>query len=153
MRCSKAQRLISAALDDELDKTRGAALEEHLEACRGCRDFAAELGGLGDVLDSLSAPDPRWGFSDRVLARLAHAEVAGERPVGWHQWLRPVPIAAALGAFFAGMTLVMLANGQAYPEQQQQGDPIVLLADAWLGVETQPALADELANLLPPSED
>jgi hypothetical protein len=108
---------------------------------------------MGEVLDSLSAPDPRWGFADRVLARLAHAETVVERPAGWLQWLRPAPIAAALGAFCAGVTLVMLANGQADAEQQPQRDPIVLLADAWLGVETQPALEDELANLLPPSED
>ena len=72
MRCTRAQKLISADLDGELDAVRSDGVRDHLEACAACRTFAAGLEGLGDdlgLLASVEPVEPRWGFAERVAAR------------------------------------------------------------------------------------
>jgi anti-sigma factor RsiW len=147
------------SLDSELDERCGPSLQAHLAACPACRAFAADLGRLGTALDAATVIEPRPGFAGRVTARIAHAEdgdaTAGVPKTGWLQLLRPLPMGVGVTAFCAGMSLVVLANGQAQAEADasQARDAITLLADQYLGIETKPALEDELVDLLPLSED
>lgn len=46
MRCREARRLLSAALDDELDPADGSRLAHHLERCAGCRNERAAYESL-----------------------------------------------------------------------------------------------------------
>lgn len=76
MTCDEALRLLAAFLDGELDGLSQAAVERHLDLCRGCysraefeRRLKAEIGRLGreevssgfearvrGILDSFTAP-------------------------------------------------------------------------------------------------
>jgi tetratricopeptide (TPR) repeat protein len=66
MRCRKAQRDISRAVDGELDGRRGARLERHLETCRECRELAEDFRTLVAGAAELAAPEP----SDKVLGSI-----------------------------------------------------------------------------------
>lgn len=157
MRCGIAKRRISVSLDGALDERKERGLKTHLASCLRCRAFAAKLSALREDLDSVSATDPRWGFTDRVMARIANvqpgAERGGSRVDHWLRFLRPAPIGVGAAAFCAGVALVILANGQTETSQWQRSDVVESLADAYLGIESQPGLEDELVNLLPKSED
>ncbi len=157
MRCGIAKRWISASLDRELDESKEKALKVHLASCLRCRAFAAKLSVLEESLDSVSAADPRWGFSDRVMARIAEGEPSARPRVSlalpWLRFLRPAPIGVGAAAFCAGAAMVILANGQVEADVWQRGDVVAALADNYLGIEAQPVLEEELANLLPESED
>jgi anti-sigma factor RsiW len=156
MRCGKAKRWISASLDGELDARRQRALTAHLSSCERCRAFAAGLDALGEALDASPVEDPRWGLSDRVLARVADVERSPRPTVSttpsWGRFLRPAPIGVGAAAFCAGAAIVVLANGQTKSTQTQR-DVVAAMAGDYFGVESQPVLGDELASLLPQSED
>ncbi len=66
MRCKDIQEdIIEGALD--------SAAREHLAACAECRSFACAYEDLRaglTFLASEAAPEPSWGFTDRVLRRL-----------------------------------------------------------------------------------
>jgi anti-sigma factor RsiW len=152
-----AKRWISASLDGELDESKEQALKVHLASCLRCRAFATRLSTLEESLDSVSAADLRWGFADRVMARIVEAQPtkksAGSLVPLWVRWLRPAPIGVGAAAFCAGAALVILANGQSEANVWQRGDVVAALADNYLGIETQPMLEEELVNLLPESKD
>jgi len=157
MRCGTAKRWISATLDGELDDQRQQALTAHLASCRRCRAFAVRLSSLDETLDSSRVEDPRWGFADRVMARIddvgpSTVPVTSLLPA-WFRVLRPAPIGVGAAAFCAGAALVMVANGQAQTETWQRGDVVAALAEDYLGIESQPMLGDELGAILPESEE
>ncbi len=153
MRCGKAQFWLSVSLDGELDSRREESLRAHLESCPDCRAFASDIGCLAAVLDSATVMEPRVGFAGRVLARIEDVEPGIEQAGGWLRLLRPVPVSVGVAAFCAGISLVVLANGQTEADASRSSDAVTLLADSYLGTTTTPALEDELVNLLPPSGD
>ncbi|MHC4698173.1 MAG: zf-HC2 domain-containing protein [Planctomycetota bacterium] len=152
MRCGKARRWISVRLDGELDAARTEALEAHLGSCHRCRAFATDLGQLGETLNTVSAKEPRWGFAERVTARIADVK-PNHHEMPLPRILRPLPVGVGAAAFCAGMLLVILANGQAEALDSQRSDAVAVLADSYLGISAEPALEDELISLLPQTED
>ncbi len=151
MRCGRAQRWISARLDGELDARRRERVQAHLASCAPCRAFATYLNGLGEALDSASVGEPRWGFLNRVAARIAEVGPDAALP----RLMRPAPVGVSLAAFCAGVALVLLANGETRSENGRRPDAMALLADSYLGTTTPAALEpeDELIDLLARSED
>ena len=123
MRCCKAQKLISANLDGELDKEREQAVKAHLAECRVCRCFAADLPRCAAALDRLTVPDARPGFTGRVMARIPECET---NRVWWRRWFDVVqPIPAGLGsvALCCGIALAILMNGQNGPTDSVRVTP------------------------------
>lgn len=66
MRCRKAMRDISRAVDGELAGRAKAGLERHLAVCPECRALEADLRKIVAGAAKLGAPEP----SDRVWARI-----------------------------------------------------------------------------------
>ena len=62
MRCSKADKLISIALDGALDDEGRRVLDVHLARCARCRVVADEFAGLAGQLDLVEAYEPQWRF-------------------------------------------------------------------------------------------
>lgn len=76
MRCTFAQKRMSAYLDGELDTAAGERLAVHLETCERCRERCADLKRLQSLFaraDRYSAPA---GFSWRVAAAIRSADAA-----------------------------------------------------------------------------
>ena len=67
MKCRKAQKLLSAKFDGELDTNRSADLAEHLAGCESCRQFSDRLVSSGEALALLTVSEPSTDFTDRVL--------------------------------------------------------------------------------------
>ena len=149
MRCRRAQRWVSTALDGELSPERAEWLQDHLASCARCRAFSADLASVGNALASMSAADPRWGFADRVAARIADIEPEA----GWLRFVKLAPLGMGVAAFCAGVALVTLANGDADSAATPRIDAVAVLADSYLGTVTPTGPADELISLLPKSED
>ena len=137
MRCRKTQRMISARYDGELDEAGIKAVREHLSGCAECRDFAADLERSAGDLDLLTVPEHRWGFTERLMARLPEErETVGllERLLGS---LRPAAMGLGVAAFCLGAVLTALVsqeaqNGVAAVEQDTDavaGDYFTTLAE------------------------
>ena len=111
MRCRKAQKLLSLKLDGQLDEPRARALEAHTARCFPCQRFATELASSTRALDSLGAPEPRPGFTDRLLTRLPQRRPARGRLRHWWEALRPAPLAGAAAALSCGIAAALFMNG------------------------------------------
>ena len=151
MRCKKAQRLISTALDGELDPQRNQALQTHLTACEACRRAATGFQQLGRTLDTAHAAEPRWGFAERLAARIADSErPSTARSGSWIRGRLPA-LAAGTAAFGAGAALVILANGNPDDQLPPRSDVLAVLADTTIGLSAGPAPDEQLIRLLFPS--
>ncbi len=151
MRCGKAQRLISIALDGELDPERDQALRAHLTGCGECRRVATSFQQLGRALDVAHAAEPKWGFAERLAARIANSEQPPTaRFVPWLRGRLPA-LAAGTAAFCAGAALVILANGNPTDQPQPRTDVLAALADTTIGLSAGPAPDEQLISLLFPS--
>ena len=122
MRCPKAQELLSARFDGEVDGAGDCAVEAHLSRCPACQRFAANLPVCSQALDAVFAPEPRPGFAERLMARLPEAPAKYPRLREWFDALRPVPAAAAAVALVCGVFLATSMNGE-QPQRSAQKDP------------------------------
>ena len=68
--CHWVRSVLAAYLDGELKPSTAAAVRKHLEGCRECRNHARMLTETWDVLDEVSAPPVRGGFTQRMMARI-----------------------------------------------------------------------------------
>jgi len=126
MRCQKVRKWISLRVDGELDESRSAAVDRHVSACDACRGFAAALSHLALDLDRVDAPGARWGFAERVMARLPEEQSAEWRLPGWLELIRPAPLGVGAVAFGLGVAVTISLNGahgelSANVEQQDPG--------------------------------
>lgn len=127
MKCAKAQKLISASLDGELDEGRQRAVKAHLAECRTCQCFAADLPRCAAALGRLTVPDIRPGFTGRMMA---HIEESKTVRIWWRDWLdvlQPVPAGLGALALCCGVLLAILMNGQNDPstsEGQKSGQSV-----------------------------
>jgi len=115
MRCCKAQKLISASLDGELDKEREQAAKAHLAKCRACQCFAADLPRCAAALDRLAVPEVRPGFTGRMMARIPESKTGR---IWWRDWfgvMQPLPAGLGALALCCGVVLAILMNGQNGP--------------------------------------
>lgn len=104
MRCRKAHKLISLAVDGELNARRGARLERHLQGCEACRSMSADLRELVAAALGLRGPEPSDAVWTRIRARLTAPE---RRPVTVSRWASP----ALRYAGVAALAFVMVVAG------------------------------------------
>jgi anti-sigma factor RsiW len=153
MRCGKVQKLISARLDGRLDAARDEAVRRHIAECAQCRAFAADLATIPEALDSLSAPEPRWGFTGRLMARLPERQSGAGFARSWLDLLRPAPVGLGAAAFGLGVALVVLASDSLnVPEPGTENGVAVLAAD-YFDTLSEDALEERLLDLLPETEN
>lgn len=98
MRCSKARRLMSISLDQELSVKEQPILASHLGQCAPCREAFRELRETRRcfaLAEQFSAPP---GFSRRVMA-------------GLEQATRPQPLLPLLFARCAEVAMILLVIG------------------------------------------
>ena len=97
MRCQRARKLMTAAVDGELSRRRRRALDGHLAVCEACR---RELGVTERMLATLEGLPMEVAVSASLeeatlrRVRLAAADEAEGVPAsGWRIWL-PLPVFA-----------------------------------------------------------
>jgi hypothetical protein len=100
MDCTDIKALLSAIVDDELDREHRHTAERHLAECAGCRALVNEAEGLNDLIliDARArAADGGLpvGFEDRVLAQTIHIGPLRTR-FGWGAWSGWIAAAASL---------------------------------------------------------
>ena len=67
--CARAEALLGARWDGDLEPTDADLLDVHLEHCAGCRETALILDRLQPLLPGLAEREPGPAFTTRVLAR------------------------------------------------------------------------------------
>jgi anti-sigma factor (TIGR02949 family) len=75
--CQEAIRMLVEYLDNELDRDRSGALEDHLEACRGCRSRHEFEKGLRDRVSALGRAPVDPDFQDRIRALVSRFGAGG----------------------------------------------------------------------------
>ena len=112
MRCRKAQKLLSVSFERNLDEAGDRDLQAHLADCLDCQRFSAGLAEVDRILSRWTAPEPRPGFTHRLMARLPEVP---QRWFWWREWqeaLRPATAIAAVLALCFGAILALSMNGQ-----------------------------------------
>lgn len=149
MKCGKAQRLISAAMDGELAEASAERLRAHLADCLDCRAISQGLAGLAVSLEVAAPPEPHFGFSDRLMRRIdAEARPAPlrRRRIGW---LRLAPVGLGVFAFCFGVWTTTLTYAQDTGEATTSQPPIEQLAVGLVGDSAEESFETTLAGLLP----
>jgi anti-sigma factor RsiW len=77
MRCERAQELISAHVDGELDAGDASAVAAHVETCPHCRETAADIRQIGGAMARLGREPAPPELLARVRSGLAG--IAGQR--------------------------------------------------------------------------
>jgi len=97
MRCGRARKLMTAAVDGELSPGRRAALDRHLAGCPVCRGEQAVTERMLGVLDALpmaaSIPERLEQATLRRVRVLAAEEEERATSARWRAWL-PLPAVA-----------------------------------------------------------
>ncbi len=153
MRCRKAQKLISARLDGELRATLNGLLEGHLAGCPDCRAFLADVAGFTADLDGLAAPEPQWGFSDRILARFPREGVEVGVSRTWLESLRPAPVGLGAVAFSFGVLLTVMVGGLSSSTEPSADSNSGTAASAYAEVLSESSFDEQLLALLSDAED
>ena len=103
MDCDVARELISAALDDELDRGTLAHLDAHVDGCWRCRAWQSQAGDLRRsmmVAEVRSEPD----LSGAILAR------AGVPDLGAGEWVRALLASISVVLLVANIPLVVTGS-------------------------------------------
>jgi len=113
-KCEEFRELVSAFVDERLDGGELLRLDEHFQACVGCRAFEGELRRFRGLLQAAEAfrplrrPPP--GFAAMVAARIGRRpgaqvvpfpEIHGGRRLSHVPWVGMVAAAAVAALFFA----------------------------------------------------
>ena len=152
MRCSKAQRWISAGLDRELGEKWEQTVRSHLTACATCRAFAADVAGFDERFDLLTAPEPRGGFTGRIMARLEDPQRGNAPSPGWLDFLRPAPLGIGAAAFCLGVIVVVLANDRQGFRGVEPDNTVTTLGDDYSDALSEVAVEERLLALLSDTE-
>jgi tetratricopeptide (TPR) repeat protein len=70
MKCAKAKKLISEYIDDDLDKTKAASLEKHLDACPDCQALLRDFRKIKQRAKDLVKAEPSGQTWFRIQDRL-----------------------------------------------------------------------------------
>lgn len=81
MWCRKVRSLLSAYTDGELSPTDARGVREHLDHCGSCAAEYASLRRLVHVTTTIPMEEVPPFLHDRIMARLAYADVSGNQPV------------------------------------------------------------------------
>ena len=150
MNCEQARQCLSASHDGELDEAHVREARAHAAACPHCRGVLEAMVAVDAALDALPAPEPRPGFTGRLMARLSEAETPRASLWGWFRIIRPIPLALGAGAFLLGMLLAVSMNGHGRNErlpqqsaaQAQYVDAFELLPDTSTGARVMDLLQE-----------
>lgn len=130
--CDK--ELLVSLLYDELDAQERKAVQQHLAACRECREEAGRLRALRTQLGAWTVPDPPLDL------RLPAAAAAVSRASGWRGW----------GLAAAAVLLLAVASAIAGIEIQAVGGGVTIRT-AWsapqVPVASDTVRRDELVTL------
>ena len=74
MRCSKATKLFSSSLDEELSEREKMSFETHLKNCGGCRAKFDEIRNVHQMFARAERFNAPYGFSTRVMANLSEEQ-------------------------------------------------------------------------------
>ncbi|MGQ0823700.1 MAG: zf-HC2 domain-containing protein [Actinomycetota bacterium] len=141
MDCFTARETLSASLDGEAAPAERTTLDNHLEACAGCRAFAAEvlaLHRLVRVAPAAAVPD----LSAQIVAA---AILPSESPPPLDRSLRLGLVAVGVVLVLAGLPGLLETGGAAHARHLSSFD--VALAVGFLWVAARPARA--LSGFLP----
>lgn len=123
MRCEKAKKMVSDALDGELSPKRLERLEAHLRQCGSCRAYRRTLELIGAEAAKEAPPAPSqayWGDFVSGLSRKIDAldvrRRPGSRPVLTAPGLRPA-LAAGLVGLAALAVFILLSRRSPLPEE------------------------------------
>jgi len=78
MECSRSKELLSDYIDGILDARTKALLEEHLMACKGCREDLASLKALVQEMGSLKSLEAPRDFLEKVHERIEQRSKFGQ---------------------------------------------------------------------------
>ena len=145
--------MISARLDGELNDARLQALGRHLATCEDCSAFAADVAQLGERLDPFTAPEPRWGFTDRLTARLPSRQPVSGFARTWLDLLRPAPVGLGAAAFSFGVILTVLVSGESRSNGVIAQQDIEVLAGDYFDTLSEISVDQQLLALLPETEE
>ena len=149
MKCGKAQRLVSAAMDGELAEASAGVLRAHLEGCPDCRAISEGLTGLAISLDVAGPPEPRFGFTDRLMRRVDAETRPAPAPRGRIGWLRLAPVGLGVFAFGFGVWTTMLTYGETDGEATTSEPSLQQVAAGMIGTSADELFETTLAGLLP----
>ena len=96
MRCQKARKFISLAMDGRLEPAAGTGLAAHLDGCPACREWQQEQSWLLELVGTAQVLIPGNEFHARVMERIA---AASRRPLVFDlsgAFFRPALLRAAM---------------------------------------------------------
>jgi outer membrane lipoprotein-sorting protein len=95
--CAELRRDLSARLDGEIDAATETVLEAHLESCRECRDYEAELRQVRRTL-RLAPAENVPNLTAAILQRVTVEHDSRRRRNEWKLGIRTAAVAAAATA-------------------------------------------------------
>lgn len=104
MRCAKVQRKLVPYLDKELTDRYNALILDHLSRCSSCQEEVHKLTLLNATLGQQDELEVPFGFSRKVLDRLAEEMV--KRPI-WQGFPWPLSIPALAQAAIMGLVVLL----------------------------------------------
>lgn len=134
----RAQRLLSARLDELLPPADHRALQEHLAQCPACRAFAWQTDSLARELRGLPFLPPSPAVSRAVLSEIRR-DGGGFSPLAWLGGLRfaPGPALAVVSSFVLIAALAFTVS-LALKSPGEQPDPSATSAAVALAPKTTP---------------
>jgi len=105
MTCRKFQKFLLE--ESDLSASQQQSLSAHLKSCAACREFRAQLNTLSQQFESLlPVPDPRKGFTGRVLANIPFEN---NSQASWLEeliaFIQPAPAVLAFASLALGVFL------------------------------------------------
>ena len=152
MRCHRARKWMTAAVDGELSPRRRRALDGHLAACAACRRELAVTERMLAALEGLpmeAAVSARLEQATLRRVRLAAADEAERAPASrWARWL-PLPAFALATA----AVLVLALGARGVRAQEWNGRPWQSLTPeeqrrAWENYQRYQQLPEERQKML-----
>ena len=150
MRCQRAQKLMTAAVDGELSPRRRRALDGHVAVCAACRRELGVTERMLAALEGLPTEAPVSASLEQATLRRVRLAAAGEverAPASrWKLWL-PVPVFA-----LATAAVLALAIGIVRRTDQMPGT-LLLPAHRAAQAPPRPTRApSRMAKVPPPAE-
>ncbi len=83
MNCQRVQIKLSAYVDGELTGVESLEIRDHLSRCKVCQRELDSVQQIKQMLTSMSAPEPRFGFESELSQRVFAAEAVRPRESFW----------------------------------------------------------------------
>ncbi|HUU03733.1 MAG TPA: hypothetical protein VM425_20025 [Myxococcota bacterium] len=103
-----SDEVLSAYIDQDLDRERSAEIADQLGSCAACRAVVAEIEAIKNDLTDLGQAQPQRDLWPAIRRDMARAR----ETVSWWRRFWMVPVAAAVGAA-AAVLLVLVFTGPA----------------------------------------